>query len=203
MQTIQTFVAQKVPTYVQGSVLDVGGGRGRWKPSLAGYAKEYFISDLFAENADFTDDARKLSNPDNSFDTVVCFEALEHIDDTRAVVGELYRVLKPGGFCVVSTPFLYQQHGNPHDYYRFTPAGLVFLFSKAGFVVVESGTIGNLWSVIGSMCKSLHKNHAKKKHTLRALWWHAVHSLFSRLQPLFSAPGGDFFTNAYVIARKS
>ena len=41
---------------------------------------------------------------DDSFDLVVCFEALEHVDDHQGLLDGVTRVLAPGGTFVVSTP---------------------------------------------------------------------------------------------------
>lgn len=40
---------------------------------------------------------------DKSFDVVACLETIEHVDD-MACVEEIYRVLKPGGLAIISTP---------------------------------------------------------------------------------------------------
>ena len=39
-----------------------------------------------------------------AFDTVICSEVIEHVPDTPAVLGEMTRVLRPGGTLVVGTP---------------------------------------------------------------------------------------------------
>jgi SAM-dependent methyltransferase len=41
---------------------------------------------------------------DHSFDAIVCFEAIEHVEDHDAVLAEVTRLLKPDGIFVVSTP---------------------------------------------------------------------------------------------------
>lgn len=45
-----------------------------------------------------------LPFPDGSFDKVICAEVLEHIHDYESVLGEIHRVLKPGGTLAVSVP---------------------------------------------------------------------------------------------------
>src|SRR5437870_5680359 len=43
--------------------------------------------------------------PENhSFDVIVCFEAIEHIEDQERLLGEVTRLLQPGGLFIVSTP---------------------------------------------------------------------------------------------------
>ncbi|MFA5793497.1 MAG: methyltransferase domain-containing protein [Candidatus Brocadiia bacterium] len=49
-------------------------------------------------------DAQTLPFPDDSFDIVVSSEVLEHIYDKQAAIKEIYRVLKPGGRFIFSTP---------------------------------------------------------------------------------------------------
>jgi ubiquinone/menaquinone biosynthesis C-methylase UbiE len=49
-------------------------------------------------------DAENLPFKDGVFDRIVCTEVLEHIQDDRAGIKELVRVLKPGGLMAVSVP---------------------------------------------------------------------------------------------------
>jgi SAM-dependent methyltransferase len=42
--------------------------------------------------------------PDNSFDTVVSFQVIEHIQNDRLFLQEIQRVLKPGGVALLTTP---------------------------------------------------------------------------------------------------
>lgn len=67
---------------------------------------------------------------DASVDAVVMMEVLEHVRRPERAVGELHRVLKPGGIVIGSTPFLLGMHDQPHDYYRYTLHGLDWLFRE-------------------------------------------------------------------------
>lgn len=49
-------------------------------------------------------DVTALSLPAQSFDTAVCLEVFEHVDDYEALLREAVRVLVPGGTLVLSTP---------------------------------------------------------------------------------------------------
>jgi SAM-dependent methyltransferase len=51
-----------------------------------------------------TGDVRDLPLPSNEFDCVTCQGLLHHLEDIRPCIGELVRVLKPGGFFYVSEP---------------------------------------------------------------------------------------------------
>ena len=70
-------------------------------------------------------DVSRLDFPSDSFDIVVCFEVVEHVQDTDAVLDELTRVLRPGGLFAVSSPNrdTYPQ-GNPHHVHEFQPEEL-------------------------------------------------------------------------------
>jgi SAM-dependent methyltransferase len=74
--------------------------------------------DVVADVADLKDFA------DASFDAVFLLEVLEHVAAPERALEELRRVLVPGGALVLSTPFVFEIHEAPHDYYRFTEHGL-------------------------------------------------------------------------------
>jgi len=44
-----------------------------------------------------------------SFDAVICIHVLEHVDDDRSAMQELYRVLKPGGWALITVPVMLDQ----------------------------------------------------------------------------------------------
>ena len=48
-------------------------------------------------------DEKSLPFPDASFDVVTCFDVLEHIEDKKATLGEIHRVLKPDGLYFFDT----------------------------------------------------------------------------------------------------
>jgi 2-polyprenyl-3-methyl-5-hydroxy-6-metoxy-1,4-benzoquinol methylase len=67
-------------------------------------------------------DVAALDFAADSFDLVVCFEVIEHVDDTDAVLDELTRVLAAGGLLLISSPNRDRYvPGNPHHRYEFTP----------------------------------------------------------------------------------
>jgi O-antigen biosynthesis protein len=67
-------------------------------------------------------DLAELPLEDGAFDLVVCFEAIEHVDDQDRVLDELVRVLAPGGLLAISSPNrdVYIP-GNPHHTHEYLP----------------------------------------------------------------------------------
>lgn len=82
-------------------------------------------------------DAQALPLRTGSIDTVAMLEVIEHIPDPDRALGEVRRVLRPGGLLILSAPFAYPLHDQPHDYRRFTDHGLTWLLSRHGFDVQQ------------------------------------------------------------------
>jgi ubiquinone/menaquinone biosynthesis C-methylase UbiE len=70
-------------------------------------------------------DLMDLPFPDDSFDLVTCFEAIEHVSNREVALDELRRVVRPEGVLAISSPNrdVYLP-GNPHHIHEFTPAEL-------------------------------------------------------------------------------
>lgn len=93
-------------------------------------------------------DATKLPFEDASVARIVSDNVLEHVELPEAAVSEAARVLLPGGYFYVSTPFLYPFHSSPHDYTRWTGLGLKSLLSRHGFEIVQFGVRAGPFSVL-------------------------------------------------------
>lgn len=165
-------VIEKLTPLPRGSVLDAGTGSGALAEALSDAGFRVTAADIDASffradrpgirfiAADFNE-----TSPfeDGSFDCVTCLEMIEHVENPFALLRELYRVLKPGGTLVISTPNIlnirsrlrFLLEGN-YDYFKYplpeweqdgTGANLhvnpirlhemEYYVRKAGFVVEE------------------------------------------------------------------
>jgi hypothetical protein len=61
------------------------------------------------------------------------------------MLAEAVRVLRPGGFQVLTTPQTWGLHHVPHDYYRYTPYGLRYLAEKNGLTVLAVYPTSGFW----------------------------------------------------------
>jgi SAM-dependent methyltransferase len=128
------FAARNLP---KGRVLDDGCGAGYGSMILARNGFEVVGIDIDSHAiahcqktcssplASFRQqDSAKLSFLDASFDGVVSFEVIEHIQEYRQYLAEAQRVLRPGGLLIISTPnkSVYtdqSEHHNPFHVHEF------------------------------------------------------------------------------------
>ena len=98
---------------LQGAVLDFGAGTGTFTRLLVASGKFASVAaaDLMAQPAGFNgvqwirgDLNDPLPVADSFFDAVIAAEVIEHLENPRAMARELFRILKPGGTAIVSTP---------------------------------------------------------------------------------------------------
>jgi len=101
---------------------------GRWNLYIGGAGRRvpgYVNLDLFAvPGVDVAADAEHLPFPPEVFERVECDAVLEHVRNPDRVMSEIRRVLKPGGYAHLVTPFCHPFHEYPKDFRRFTIDGL-------------------------------------------------------------------------------
>lgn len=136
-------------TLKPGVVLDVGAKNGPYIKFIP-HTKYYTLDIDKGRKPDFCTDIHKTNLPANKFDTVILTEVLEHLADPEKAVYEIYRILKPGGVCIASTPAFYHFHPDPKDFYRYTVDSLNYLFNQFKKVVVRphGNRIHLIWQII-------------------------------------------------------
>ncbi len=137
-------------------VLEVGAGGGLMAGVLARVcrASVCWRAEIAPTDAsDLVCDWMRLPFGSGTLDGMAAFEVLEHVPDPEAALRETWRVLREGGYLVLSVPFCYGRH-DLHDYWRWTPEGLSRLLERRGFEVLEvcrrGGTFGACVALVGN-----------------------------------------------------
>jgi SAM-dependent methyltransferase len=70
--------------------------------------------------------------PDQRFDMVIAEQVMEHVKYPYRGMRNIYSLVKPGGWALITTPFLIQIHDNA-DYTRWTALGMRYFMEECGF----------------------------------------------------------------------
>lgn len=84
--------------------------------------RDYVGCDMRAgPGVDRVEDVSAMTLSDGGAGTVLCIETFEHVFEVRRAFDEVFRVLRPGGLFVITSPLNFRIHGYPDDYWRMTP----------------------------------------------------------------------------------
>lgn len=140
---------------ISGDLLELGCGEGRGvellKPKASSYLGLDKIEEVVQKLSKAHPDAQFESSvfppiqlPDNSFDTVVSFQVIEHIKKDAAFLKEIHRILKPGGKALISTPNIKMTLSrNPWHIREYTAEQLEALAGQYFDQVDMKGIAGN------------------------------------------------------------
>ena len=141
---------------ISGTVLEIGCGEGYGISELVKFSEKYigvdkfdtFISEEIKKNNDIV--FHKMEIPPllnieaNSIDFVVTFQVIEHIQDDHYFLKEIFRVLKPGGKLLLTTPNkLMSLSRNPWHIREYTPFEMKDILSKYFAKTQVNGVYGN------------------------------------------------------------
>lgn len=181
----------------QATVLDVGCGCGYGSAHLAdapgrrvlgldrsaegvGYARKHYGSGRLCFMAA---DATTLPVKAQSLDGVIAMEMIEHIQDDKAVLSEVKRVLKPGGIFVISTPNRLltgsqDKPANPYHVREYTPDEFRTFLRQA------FGDVSLYGQALTPSFRAGQENTARIWHNLSLIpaLYEQVHALRSRLE---------------------
>ena len=131
----------KLFNLVHGNVLILGAGKTDYA-FLSKQCSNLIVSDIEAYPCAsvISVDAHSIPFPDNTFDTILALEVLEHLHDPVVAAREILRVLSPGGLAILSSPFMFHIHADPSDYTRLTSAGIKLLFSGISLKTIPYGS---------------------------------------------------------------
>lgn len=126
--TARSAVAQPCPI-----VLDVGCGHQPYRdlfPSARYFGMDWSVRDT---SPNLVGSSLCLPIRDCSVDIVLATQVIEHVPKPGLMVHECKRVLRRGGYFILTGPFYWPLHEEPHDFFRFTKYGFAQLLREAGF----------------------------------------------------------------------
>ena len=118
-------------------ILSIGGGPGRENPRVINLNVDAF------DSVDLVGDGLNVPVADASLDTVTCNAVIEHVRNPVALVSEIHRILRPGGYAQLMVPFVFPFHAYPGDYQRYSSSGILELtheFEKIELCVLTGPT---------------------------------------------------------------
>lgn len=148
-------VRKAAEAHARGWLLDVGCGERSLAPELGRGIGRYIGLERDRQRYARTPpevwgNALALPFGDQSFDTVFSSQVLEHVPDPAQMIAEIGRVLKPGGYLILTAPLLWGIHEEPEDYFRFTGYGLAYLARQAGLEPVQVHPMAGYWVTAGA-----------------------------------------------------
>ena len=142
--------------HINGDVLELGCGEGRGIDIILNKSKSFTAIDKISEITErlslkypeekfISSSFPPLNNiEDNSFDTIVSFQVIEHISNDKLFIEEIYRILKPGGKALISTPNIKMTlTRNPWHIREYTSRQLQELAKKVFKKIIMKGISGN------------------------------------------------------------
>jgi SAM-dependent methyltransferase len=160
-------IKEALEKHARGNFLDLGCGNKPYESLYKPLTNDQIGCDVIQSDKNRVDViclATDLKFDNNSFDSILCTQVLEHVYDHHTMIKEIYRVLKPGGHIMLTVPFAWEKHEEPYDFFRFTPHALKELFEEAGLVIDYIKPNGGKWAAIYQLrTNMLYHSFSKKK----------------------------------------
>lgn len=120
---------------------------------------------------DIVSDITSIPEPDASFDVIMCTEVLEHLPAPLLALGEFKRLLKPGGYLILTAPFCSLTHFAP---YHFATGFNRYFYETHlpanGFDIIDIQSNGNYFDYIAQELRRLP--YVAQRYAKDGLhWW--------------------------------
>lgn len=136
---------------LRGTVIELGGYKKLKYSTFATHAEKYVVTNISGDYDEFVD-ILNMKYADNSIDSFICVTVLEHISDPWKAIHEIHRCLKPSGRVLLVVPFMYFQHGDPNDFFRFSSSALSKMLE--GFNILRFQHLGGRLSTISLLLQN-------------------------------------------------
>ena len=136
------------------------------EPNLSTSMPEWDTSQI-----DIVSDICDIPMEDSSVDAVLLSEVLEHVPDPVAALKSVMRLVRPGGYLIVTAPFVSRTHQEP---YHFATGFNRFFYQKhigeSNFDILELHAVGDAFQYLASeLCHYPFFAQYRSRYTLRYL----------------------------------
>lgn len=155
LSQLNTWIATCAAPAASGVLLDYGCGGQPYKAIFEPYITKYIGADVAAASGVMLDIELEVGGrvplPDESIDTILSSQVLEHVYDFHSYLLSCARLLRPSGRLIITVPMQWRHHEAPFDYWRFTRYGLQKSLDSAGFRVLDLRPCGGVYSLLGQV----------------------------------------------------
>jgi len=199
--------------YYKGDLYDLGCADAYYKDFFLKYCNSYtgvdWSNTIHNNNADIVTDLNKEFKIKNDVaDTIISLSVMEHLYNPQLFLKESYRILKKDSYIILGVPWMWHIHEAPHDYFRYTPYGLKYLFSEAGFKEIHIQPTSGFFTMISMKInyftlKFISGSSLKMKITEYLLFplWYTIQKLAPILDNLHRGWSSNT-VGFYVVAKK-
>ena len=196
--------------FLSGDLLDVGCGTMPYKKlfSTNSYVGLEYDTDVARSRnvADVYYDGCAFPFPDQCFDSLLNNQVLEHVFTPDEFIRELARVIKPRGRLMITVPFIWDEHEQPHDFARYTTFGLKALLERNGFrILIQKRLLSDaslLFQLFNTyLFKVINAKNPLLKFIVRLIIFAPI-SLMGLCAALIFPRNPDMYLDQFVIAEK-
>jgi SAM-dependent methyltransferase len=160
-ELVAEFYQNAFPLHARGRLLDMGCGAVPFYAAYRDHVDEVTCIDWTNSRHDIShldracDLTQAIPFPDESFDTILLSDVLEHLPEPDCLWREVTRLLAPGGKLIMNVPFYYQLHEEPHDYFRYTQFALERFADRSGLNVIDLKPVGGAPEILADLVSKL------------------------------------------------
>ncbi len=141
----------------------------------------------------------------DSIDSSMATEVLEHCPNPQHILNEISRVLRKDGIFFMTVPFIWNLHEVPYDEHRYTPFALKRYLKSAGFQIIEIKGFGGWNSFLGLALSLWVRRKIKNqfaKFIMSCFFFPIIWLLYKFDKPVNEFKEGVMITGIYIIAQK-
>jgi SAM-dependent methyltransferase len=195
-----------------GKMMDFGCGEKPYK-LLFSHVSEYIGVDYNGEghshaneNIDVYYDGKTIPFDNDTFDSILTSEVLEHVFNLEPIMQELCRVLKPGGKILITTPFAWNEHEVPVDFGRYTSFGMKALLERNGFTILALEKTTNFIQTQTQLTNMYWNNYFFPKlrpfATVSSYCFCCINNIWGLLKAKLLPVKDNWYLNLVILAEK-